>query len=248
MHPLWDKGIIMRMEELTWPDFEEAKKSIDTVLIPVGSVEAHGRHLPLGTDVFAPLELCRRVEKRVRKAGKDVLIAPPIWYGHTFVLNVYPGTIDVRADAFKVYVREVISEFVEEGFKRVVLMNGHGGNVYPLVEAAEEVAESYPNAEIWLINWWIDFREDILSICSSQGHAGQDETSVMLAIRPELVKMDKAAGEKRTSRVRVIRKDIGRELFPGGVNDDPGSAMRENGEAILGVISEKIARLLLGEV
>ncbi|NJE43405.1 creatininase family protein [Thermococcus sp. GR6] len=237
----------MWMEELTWPDFEEAKKSIDTVLIPVGSVEAHGRHLPLGTDVFAPLELCRRVEKRVRNAGKDVLIAPPIWYGHTFVLNVYPGTIDVRADAFKAYVREVISEFVEEGFKRVVLMNGHGGNVYPLVEAAEEVAESYPNAEIWLINWWIDFREDILSICSSQGHAGQDETSVMLAIRPELVKMDKAVGDKRTSRVRIIRKDIGRELFPDGVNDDPGSATRENGEAILGVISEKIARLLLGE-
>ncbi|CAD5244896.1 creatininase family protein [Thermococcus camini] len=237
----------MRLEELTWPDFEEVKRRVGTVVIPVGSVEAHGKHLPLGTDVFAPVEIARRVEERLRRRGVEVLTAPPVWYGHTFVLDVYPGTINVSGDAFKAYVREIMREFAAEGFRRIVLLNGHGGNYPPLVLAAEEVSEEFPGVEIWLINWWIDFREDILSICSSQGHAGQDETSVMLAVRPELVKMENARGGRRSSRVRVIRKDIGKELFPDGVNDDPSLATAEKGEAILSVVSEKIARLLVGE-
>jgi creatinine amidohydrolase len=237
----------MRIEELTWPEFEELKRRVDTVILPVGSVEAHGRHLPLGTDVFAPLEIADRVEERLKEMGMEVLIAPPVWYGHTFVLDVYPGTINVGSDALKAYVREILREFAAEGFKRIVLLNGHGGNHSPLLLAAEEVAREFPGVEIWLINWWLDFREDILSICSSQGHAGQDETSVMLAIRPELVRMGEAKGERRTSRVRVIRKDIGRELFPDGVNDDPSLATAEKGEAILSVVSEKIARLIAGE-
>ncbi|ASJ13102.1 creatininase family protein [Thermococcus thioreducens] len=237
----------MRMEELTWPEFESLKERVNTVIIPIGSVEAHGKHLPLGTDVFAPLEIARRVEERLRGLGVEVLTAPPVWYGHTFVLNVYPGTINVGGDAFKAYVREIIKEFAAEGFRRIILLNGHGGNYSPLVLAAEEVTVDFPETEIWLINWWLDFREDILSICSSQGHAGQDETSVMLAIRPELVKMENARGEKRSSKVRIIKKDIGKELFPEGVNDDPSLATVEKGEAILSVVSEKIARLIAGD-
>lgn len=235
----------MKLEELTWPEFEGVRRRVDTVVIPVGSVEAHGRHLPLGTDTFAPLEIAKRVDERVRELGRDVLIAPPIWYGHTFALNAYPGTINVGADAFKAYMREIMREFAAEGFRRIVLLNGHGGNHSPLVLAAEEVAEEFPEVEVWLINWWIDFREDILSICSSQGHAGQDETSVILAVRPELVKMGRATGRKSKSKVRRIRKDIGLELFPDGVNDDPSPATAEKGEAILSVVSEKIARLLV---
>ncbi|WP_175059512.1 creatininase family protein [Thermococcus sp. 2319x1] len=235
----------MRMEKLTWEEFEKVKAKVSAVLLPVGSVEAHGKHLPLGTDVFVPLEIAGRVEKKLKDKGIEILIAPPIWYGHSFVLNVYPGTINVRADSLRRYVRDVMSEFVEEGFKKVIILNGHGGNVYPLIEAGEEVAESY-NVEIILINWWMDFRKEILEICSSQGHAGEDETSVMLAIAPELVKMEKAKGEKRSAPVRVIRRDIGLELFPDGINDNPQGATREKGEKILEVVSERIAKMLEG--
>ena len=236
----------MLLENVTWPEFEEAKKRIDTVIIPVGSVEAHGRHLPLGTDVFAPLEIAKRIEEKLRKMGKDVIIAPPVWYGHSFVLDVYPGTINVSADAFKAYTAEILREFAREGFRRLVLLNGHGGNHSPLILAAEEVAGEF-DVEVWLIDWWIDFRKEILEVCSSQGHAGEDETSVILAIRPELVKMENAVGEKREEKVRVIRKDIGFELFPEGVNDDPRGASREKGEAILEKVSEGIVKLLVGK-
>ncbi|ASI98898.1 creatininase family protein [Thermococcus celer] len=237
----------MRMEELTWPEFEKLKGSVDTVILPVGSVEAHGRHLPLGTDTFAPLEIAKRVEERLQELGFGVLVAPPVWYGHTFVLNAYPGTVNVGGGAFMAYVREIMREFAVEGFRRIVLLNGHGGNYSPLVLAAEEVAQEFPETEVWLVNWWLDFREDILSVCSSQGHAGEDETSVMLAIRPGLVRMEEARGRKRRSKVRVIKRDVGRELFPDGVNDDPSGATAEKGEAILSVVSEKIARLIAGE-
>lgn len=142
----------MRMERLTWEEFEMAKAKVSAILLPVGSVEAHGKHLPLGTDVFAPLEIARRVEKKLKDKGMEILVAPPIWYGHSFVLNVYPGTINVKADSLRRYVRDVLSEFAEEGFKKIILLNGHGGNVYPLVEASEDVAESY-DVEIVLINW-----------------------------------------------------------------------------------------------
>lgn len=231
------------MENMTWDEFEEMREKIDTVIIPIGSIEAHGKHLPLNTDVLAPMEISKRVERKLRERGREVLIAPPINYGHTFVLNVYPGTINVKAETLRIYVRDVIDEFAQEGFKRIILMNGHGGNIYPLIEAAEESVEKY-NTEVWLINWWIDFREDILSICTSQGHAGEDETSVIMAIKPEVVKMEKAVGERRRYAVRKIRKDVGLELFPEGVNDDPRGATKEKGEAILEIVSEKIARLL----
>ncbi len=178
-------------------------------------------------------------------------MAPPVWYGHTFVLNAYPGTVNVGGGgAFMAYVREIMREFAVEGFRRIVLLNGHGGNYSPLVLAAEEVAQEFPETEVWLVNWWLDFREDILSVCSSQGgHAGEDETSVMLAIRPGLVRMEEArGGRKRRSKVRVIKRDVGRELFPDGVNDDPsgGATAEKGGEAILSVVSEKIARLIAG--
>ena len=235
------------MENLTWDEFKEAKERIDTVVIPIGSIEAHGKHLPLNTDVLAPVEIAKRVEKKLQEMGKDVLIAPPVNYGHTFVLNAYPGTINVRAETLRAYVRDIVEEFAAEGFKRIILLNGHGGNVYPLIEAAEDAAEKFEGVEVWLINWWIDFREDILSVCSSQGHAGEDETSVILAIKPGLVKMEKAVGEKRAYRVRKIKKNIGLELFPEGVNDNPRGATREKGEAILEIVSEKIMRLLLEE-
>jgi len=160
--------------------------------------------------------------------------------------HIRPGRLpgDDKADALKAYVAEILREFAREGFRRLVLLNGHGGNHSPLILAAEEVAGEF-DVEVWLIDWWIDFREEILEVCSSQGHAGEDETSVILAIRPELVRMEEAKGERRTKKVRVIRRDIGFELFPDGVNDDPRNASAEKGEAILERVSERIAELLV---
>ena len=238
----------MRLEELTWPELDRIKDKVVAVVLPVGSVEAHGRHLPRGTDVFAPVKIAELVEKRFRDRGKEVLIMPPIWYGHSFVLNVYPGTINVRPESLRMYVGDILSELAVEGFERIVILNGHGGNTCSLTEAAEDVAELYSNVGIFLINWWLDFKEEILSVCSSQGHAGEDETSVMLAIRSDLVNMKEAKGKRVKRRVRVIRKDIGKEIFPEGVNDDPSSATPEKGRKILELVSEKIARLILGEV
>ena len=74
----------MRIEELSWPEFDRIKDKLVAVILPVGSVEAHGRHLPLGTDVFAPLKIAELVEQKVRERGKEVLVMPPIWYGHSF--------------------------------------------------------------------------------------------------------------------------------------------------------------------
>ncbi|ACS33087.1 Creatinine amidohydrolase (creatininase) [Thermococcus gammatolerans EJ3] len=239
--------IIVRIEELSWPEFDRIKDKVVAVILPVGSVEAHGRHLPLGTDVFAPLKIAELVEQKVRERGKEVLVMPPIWYGHSFALNAYPGTINVRPESLRMYVGDVLAELAAEGFKKIVLLNGHGGNVYPLTEAAEDVAELYPDVEVYLINWWLDFREDILSVCSGQGHAGEDETSVMLAIRPELVNMREARGRRVKRKIRVIKKDIGKEVFPDGLNDDPSSATAEKGERILQIVSESIARIILGE-
>lgn len=73
--------IPMKMEELTWEDFEKIKTQVKGLILPVGSVEAHGKHLPLGTDVFAPLEISRRVEEKLKDRGIDILIAPPPIFG-----------------------------------------------------------------------------------------------------------------------------------------------------------------------
>src|SRR4051812_42155377 len=172
----------MYMMDLNLRQLEEVLKSgVDTAILPIGMVEAHGPHCSLGTDVLIPREFLRRLDQMI---GEKVVIGAEIPYGHSWSLQSFKGTIDVSADAFSNYVYEVGKEFHRSGFKNLVFFNGHGGNINSLNTVGEKLADL--GLTILMINWWTDYRDTIKTITPEPGHAGEDETSLVLAISESL--------------------------------------------------------------
>ena len=114
----------MRLSNLTWPKAEEYFRAHDTVLIGIGSIECHGRHMPLGTDTLIPDFLLDKIEQK-----SDVLICPTIPYGATESLCDYPGTINLGTELLYQVLGRVCDSLFQHGARRFVILNGHGGNI-----------------------------------------------------------------------------------------------------------------------
>lgn len=177
----------MHIIEQTSDDFKEYCKRINTIIIPIGSVEAHGHHLPIGTDIFSPRLFCENINEKI---GDKIWIAPEIPYGQSYDLSIYPGTVTMPSEVMAEYVYYVGKSFYENGIEKIVFLNGHGGNITALSLATEKLVML--GVDVMTINWWLDFSGDILTITEGQGHAGEDETSAILYYNEELVQMDKA--------------------------------------------------------
>ena len=231
----------MYWQELTTKAFAEtAVGRVDTVLIPVGSVEAHGLHLPLGSDNYAPEALCRQLERRY---PERVAVAPTIAYGHAWELANWPGTLSLSSRVVADYAAEVGRATVNWGMRHVIFMNGHGGNVGPLTEALERVAEL--GAKALLINWRQDFSAEILTVASAQGHAGEDETSVLLAIHKDLVFMQDAQENPHRQRaLRIKSEDMLEKRFRHALTGNAKPSSAEKGEQILSLIDQRLADLI----
>ena len=171
-----------RINHLELKDLVSAK--IDTVLVPVGTIEAHGI-VPLATDVIIPEALADRICEDV-----GALIAPAIPYGITRGLVGHPGTVSVRPDIFKAYVHDVLESLADAGFKRIIVLNGHGGQTDELKDVLFEVSKTTP-AKTLLIDWWYETDEIRNRALEREGgHAGADETAAIVAIDKVLVKPD----------------------------------------------------------
>ena len=225
----------MFAQNLTFPHFEEQIKKIDTIVIPTGSLEAHGRHCPLGTDILIPERLCKDLELAM---GDRILIAPSINYGYSPLLNAFPGTIHLSAELLISIYSEVAKGFIRWGAKNIVFMNGHGGNIPMLSVACDRIAEAGGSAMV--ISWWATFSQEILGICSSQGHAGEDETSVMMAIDATLVdQKSRGSHVKKAFSLPLATPDQVAERYPDAMNGNSLLATKEKGERLLAMMLEK---------
>jgi creatinine amidohydrolase len=181
----WVFVLVLRLWELTGGLFDGVDFSL--VFLPIGSIERHGYHLTLGTDTFTSLYIAERVAEEV---GGVVL--PPIWYGSCQAMKSHPGTFDVSQETLSKLVEEVLKEAWRNGAKLAIVINGHGGNTQILHYTARKVAGEIGLA-ITVIDWWRDVAlEKRRELFKNPGHAGEDETSAMLAIKPELVDLSKA--------------------------------------------------------
>jgi len=157
---------------------------IDTVLLPVGTVEAHGV-IPLGTDILIPEAIAERLCEKL-----DALIAPAVPYGITRGLYGHPGTVFITPQVFKSYVADVVASLAKTGFAKIVVLNGHGGQIVELQDALFDASKT-SGVKALLINWWIGM-EDLCreNLEREGGHAGADETAAVMAIDPSLVRKD----------------------------------------------------------
>jgi creatinine amidohydrolase len=175
-----------KLEEMNWMEFGDlVPKKIKTVLLPVGTIEAHGV-ANLGTDVSIPLSICEKIADPL-----VAIMAPPIYYGITGSLLAYPGSLTVSPSTFESYLTEVMLSLGEKGFSRIVVINGHGGHFNELRNAAVKVHRE-KRVKVAVIHWWILCEELTKEFFGqSGGHAGLDENAAVLAIDPKLVKKAK---------------------------------------------------------
>jgi len=193
----------LHVSDLTWEQFRERVPArTDLVIVPVGTVEAHGA-IPLGTDTLIPEAMSDELASRF-----DALIAPSVPYGVTNTLLPYPGSTTVSSATFRAYLFEAAAGLVDAGFKRVVLLNGHGGQSS---EVGEVVARLWNEKRAYAvaIEWWGMALKASAEIYPGtvSGHAGVEETAMILAIDPKLVDGSRARTVRRAPRRDVPRLD-----------------------------------------
>lgn len=228
----------MRLAEERSSTFQLLQQNPPVALLPVGTMEAHGMHCPLGTDTLIPEHLAARAEALKPEL---LLILPPVAYGHSWDLGVYPGTLDVAPETLAAYVSDIGRSLVRWGVHDIILLNGHGGNVSSLSIAAEHIAEA--GGRVALVSWWLDYSRQILTVTDGQGHAGEDETSVMLAVNEKLVNMAEAGVNWSHPIARIRELNIGLKSLRGAVTGDATLATREKGERIVDLVAQELVTL-----
>jgi creatinine amidohydrolase/Fe(II)-dependent formamide hydrolase-like protein len=248
--------------EFTWPDAEAVLERVDVALLPVGAVEQHGPHLPLDTDAFDADYMARRVAQAC--SDPKPLVLPLVSYGVSYHHDDFPGTISVSNDTFARLIYDIGVAVARNGIKKLVIINGHGGNAPSLNHAAQMInrdthifvcVDTGETSDVD-IDKFIDTPNDV--------HAGEIETSTSLAVRPHLVHMDEAEAwvPQFSSRYLDFTSTRGvpwhahtSKISNSGVMGDPTKATAEKGQRIweamiahMVSLVEDLKRLTLDEI
>jgi creatinine amidohydrolase len=180
------------MDDLNWIEFGKlVPAKIDTVIVTVGTLEPHGV-INNGADNTAPVDLARAIAE-----DANALIAPHIPYGVTGALAPYPGALHVPEEVFRGYLRAVLEGMVKNGFRKIVVLNGHGGGQTAILEGlARDLAFAH-GVQTLVINWWsaaADVTQEVFG--QDGGHAGINETAYIQATNPRLVHRDLYTGKE----------------------------------------------------
>jgi creatinine amidohydrolase len=182
------------MDELNWMEFKKFVPSkINTVILTVGTMEAHG-FINTGADNTAPVAIAHAIAEDV-----NALIAPHIPYGVTGILSPYPGSLHIPEEPFRAYVRAVLVGLAGNGFRNIIILNGHGPQVGILQDLGDEIARQY-KVNTLVINWWILANPITHEVFGENGgHATNDETAMVQAINPKLVHWELFTGKDMAS-------------------------------------------------
>jgi creatinine amidohydrolase len=186
-----DKLVTRSMDELNWMEFQKLVPArVDAVILTVGTLEGHGV-IPNGADNLAPQALARAIAEDV-----NALIAPNISYGITGALAPYPGSTHIPEDAFRGYVHAVLDGLGRNGFRKIVVLNGHGGPQTAVLEALLRDFAIQKGVQTLLVNWWSltpDVTQEVFG--EDGGHAGINETAFIQAINPKLIHKELYTGK-----------------------------------------------------
>jgi len=241
------------MEDMNWPDIREAlQDGFTTAVVAIGSTEQHGPHLPTKTDTLIGDLIAHGV---ALKLG-DALQAKTVCVGCSEHHLAFPGTISIEASTLKAIISDYTNSLVRQGFKTIIYLPSHGGNFASVKEAIEEQQKKFPEQKIIGYTDLMSFMNYLLDISAEFGitkeeagaHAGENETSFMLAFAEELVRRDRFApgylGPLGEKEVKIILERGMPALSEKGVLGDPTKASAERGKVYL----EKLVDFLVEEI
>jgi len=255
-----------RLWRMTWPEIADRIKDTDIVLIPVGSMEQHGYHMPLDTDVFISTRICELSAERCREEGVWVPVASPVNYGVSWYHMSFAGTVDIPQRLFIDYIVAIGKCLYRHGFKQLIWMNSHGGNSAALTVASNILHKDTGN-RVYIARWR-ELAHDIIKDISTGGiHADQIETSVAQALG-QRVEMDHATKEGFDRYQTLMKKGIPvsdivkydahhkgafaavsmdyiNEISESGVVGDATNASELLGKKVIDCVTEKVKKLCM---
>lgn len=268
----------IKFEELSWPEVAEVLQEPNAMILPVGSIEQHGPHLPLNVDFRIAEYIAWQAARRVTNEYKiRILVAPVVRYTEALsgFSRTFPGTTGLRFDTFMSVIGDIVWSFVNQGFKNIIILNGHVPNCDPIAAALRRASGELRTAGIkdiglFAINWW-DMGADVIPHIrksESGSHADEMETSLSLVIQPEHVRLEKALkwfpshslSTKWVGRCDLVQDVIPRVFYhsrgrkprgPGdpaesqGIMGDPTVASKETGEKIISVVVDDFTKVIV---
>lgn len=246
--------------EQKWTDTSGHREKV--VVAPLGSLEQHGHHLPLLTDTLIITEVARRAEAEL---GAEALFLPTLWLGASDHHRAFGGTVSAANDHYVKILEDMVESLIGAGFRRIFLLNGHGGNITPGRQAIYNVQIRHhddPDAKelfVTFTSWWAIAAEQVAAIqgleAAAVTHACEQETSMILRIRPELVEMSEATGANITfpsefywpDFSRPSRVDVARtfdQLSRTGAFGHPEIASVEKGEALFAAAAGEVVKFI----
>ncbi|MGE0420408.1 MAG: creatininase family protein [Acetobacteraceae bacterium] len=249
MHPYQHEWRKLRADEL-----RERARQDAIVVLPVASIEQHGPHLPVEVDSMLGEAVAARTAAKVAEKGEHILVLPVLWTGLSEHHMSFGGTVTLDNAAFAAVVEGVVRSVNRHGFRRIVLLNAHGGNETALRHITDDLTPKM-GIPIVQFTYWYAAAVPIAKILETQGglsHACEAETSMMMALRPELVATDRIPLAKANTTPNVDDlvgggvyrwRSIG-SRSSSGVIGNPEAASAEKGERLLDAISTALATKL----
>jgi len=245
----------IRLEKMTWKEVDERLEAgAGIAIIPTGSVEQHGPMLPLDTDIYNCYQMTLKAAEKVADDVKLVVV-PPVWFGYSWHFMDFPGTITLKEQTFTNVVVEVCKSMIHHGFKKIVIVDGHGGNHGALHEARYRLKEE-TDAFVVVFPWLTVAQELIKLIKPPLHHADEMETSVSLALG-NVVHMERAIDEVPNMPLpKYIKFDYMapppkvliplrmKEWSKSGSWGYPSRATKEKGEKIVEAVVNEFAEFL----
>ena len=230
--PIWS--------EFSHTSIPKAAGKTEVVVMVTGALEAHGTHLPLGTDSILPTYLAEKVAEKT-----NALVLPTIPFGDSWDFNKFPGTISIDPQVLTQFYKSVMTGVFKNRFRYLIVLNGHGGNV-PALKMAAKAATEKGECVVIIVNWWRDLAETARKIVEEtpSGHAAEDETSEVLHVRPDLVDMSKAVAHRVVSKFDIIAGSYREEFLPSAMYGDPRKATEEKGRLIMEQAEEELIELI----
>lgn len=242
----------MKWGEMRWSQMKELDRSKTVTILPTGSMEQHGPHLPLQVDHFIANRLAEDLQERI----PETLILPPVWAGTSGHHMDFPGTITLRPRVFIDLLRDICGCMHHHGFRRMVLLNGHGGNRASLEVLGQELYAEM-GFSVNLIVYWDLVPELVKSLKKSKskgmGHSGELETSLMLYLAPHLVDLGALPDGFRSDRLQRskfiaadgLKRYVNiKEYSEIGVDGFPAAASAKDGELFYQSVLNELDRVV----
>ena len=230
-NPLWKEAKIKNyLPHMTVPEVEVFLKKSDMVIIPIGALEQHSSHLPIGTDFINGVELCKLIAQE-----RDILVAPVLMAGQSPYHMAFAGSITLSAEVIVKVHMETVESLIKHGFKRFVFMNSHGGNTAITTFLVDQINQKTSAVAVDYAVATKPFLKEVAhaNITKLDRHAGTGETSDSLFLMPSLVQQEKATATKLTLPIHLAK------MLSDVIKEEPTAKLLFLSEGLKGVETGK---------